>query len=232
MEEIAIIANNIGVKYSRKNGLFKRKSYWALKDVSFSLLRGETLGIIGRNGAGKSTLLRILAGVLQPDQGNLEIRCKSISLLALQLGFNLNLTGRDNIILSGMLMGMRYKEIRNRIDDIIHLSEIYDFIDQPLKTYSTGMRVKLGFAVAIQVDPDVLLIDEVLGVGDEAFRIKSSKILKNRIKSDKTVVLVSHNLSMMENLCNRLLWINAGIGNAIGNPKNILFDYRQNMQRK
>ncbi|MBC8205660.1 MAG: ABC transporter ATP-binding protein [Kiritimatiellaeota bacterium] len=207
-----ISLKNIGVCY-RRHGLFSRKPkniFWALEDVSFDVYPGETLGITGRNGAGKSTLLKILAGIISPDRGTIKMSGLRTTLLSLQAGFDPFLTGRQNITLSGMLLGMTRKEITEKEEEIIALADIGDFINQPIRTYSTGMRVRLGFATAHYVDPDILLIDEVLGVGDADFQKKSSALIHNKINSDQTVIIVSHSPAVIKNLCDRSITIEHG----------------------
>lgn len=206
-ERHALRLSNVGVSYERRHGLFRRQQFWALEDVSFSLFHGETLGVIGRNGAGKSTLLRLLAGIIGPDRGKVErFGCRA-SLLSLQAGFLPRLTGRENAILSGVLLGLSREFVLERMASIIAFAELEDSIDEPLHSYSAGMKARLGFSVAFQADPDILLVDEVLGVGDPEFRQKSATALRERIKSDKTVVLVSHNLDVVHALCERVVWI-------------------------
>ncbi len=207
----------VGLAY-RQGGLRlgHRKLFWVLKDISFELYAGETLGVIGRNASGKSTLLRLLAGILKPDRGTLINPGHSVALLALQAGFVPYLSGRQNAILNGILLGLRRAEVEARMDAIIDFSELGDFIDEPLSTYSSGMRARLGFAVAYQVEPDILLIDETLGVGDEEFKAKSTRAMHERIRSDKTIVLVSHVPSTIHELCDRAVWIEAGVTRAVG----------------
>lgn len=208
--EVLISLQNISVSYPVRAGFLKWSKYTPLSDISFDLHRGETIGIIGRNGAGKSTLLRMIAGIIEPDGGRIVNHGARVSLLSLGVGFVPHLSGRENAMLSGMLLGLRKNEMAQKMDAIIEFSGLGQFIDQPLRTYSSGMRARLGFSVAIQVDPDVLLIDEVLGVGDEEFREKSTAEMKRLIRSDKTVVLVSHNLPTVRELCDRLVWIENG----------------------
>jgi lipopolysaccharide transport system ATP-binding protein len=222
---------NVGVSYTQKSGFLKKKKYWALKDVSFDLFQGETLGVIGRNGAGKSTLLRLIAGILAPDHGQLVRRSANASLLSLAVGFSPYLTGRQNAILSGLLLGMRRHEIESKMDEIVAFAELGDFFDQPVNTYSTGMKARLGFSVAIQADQDIILVDEVLGVGDEDFKIKSSKALKDKIRSEKSVIIVSHNIPTLKELCNRVVWIENGKTVADGPSEDILRRY-QEMNRR
>ena len=207
---IALRLRNVAVSYQRCVGLLRRCPFWALKDVSFELYHGETLGILGRNGAGKSTLLKLLAGIIAPEKGVLESDGSRSSLLSLQVGFVPHLTGRQNAVLSGILLGLTRAQVEARMGTIVEFAELAEFIDEPLHTYSSGMRARLGFSVAFQADPDILLIDEVLGVGDVEFQQKSAQVMKQRIRSNKTVVLVSHNLNVLRELCDRLVWIESG----------------------
>jgi lipopolysaccharide transport system ATP-binding protein len=214
--EIIISLENVSISYAIKKGVLKWSKFTPLKSISFDLHRGETVGIIGCNGAGKSTLLRAIAGIIEPNEGVIRNFGARVSLLSLGVGFMPNLSGRENAMLSGMLLGMSRKEITNRIGAIMEFAELGDFFDQPLRTYSTGMRARLGFATAIQVNPDVLLVDEVLGVGDEKFRAKSSSEMKKLIKSDKTVILASHIISTIKDLCDRVVWIENGLVRHVG----------------
>lgn len=219
--------DHVGLYYSRRQGFLKRSRFWALQDISFDLYAGETLGVIGKNGVGKSTLLRVLAGIIAPDTGKVVVHHPGlrISLISLGAGFIPFLSGRDNALLNGMMLGATRKEIRARMDDIMAFSELGDFFDEPVNTYSTGMRARLGFSVAFHVEPDVILLDEVLGVGDEAFRKKSTAAMKQRIKSDKTVVLVSHSVPQLKDLCDRIVWIEDGISKLEGSAPEVLDAY-------
>lgn len=203
---------DVGLCY-RSNHVFyarRRNSFWALDKVSLKVYPGETLGVIGRNGAGKSTLLKTIAGILKPDRGQVHLRAKRIALLSLQIGFVPHLTGKENIILSGLLLGYTKKAIKSRMPEIIDFAELGDFIHKPIDTYSTGMRARLGFAIAFYTNPEVLLVDETLGVGDAEFKKKSSQKMKERIRSNNTVVLVSHNAKVIGELCDRVVWIENG----------------------
>jgi lipopolysaccharide transport system ATP-binding protein len=213
-------------------GLRRRRRFWVLQDISFDLYPGETLGIIGRNAAGKSTLLRLLAGIIRQDRGAFVNRGLSTALLSLQAGFVPYLSGRENAILSGLLLGLRRAEVENKMQAIIDFSELGDFIDLPLSSYSSGMRARLGFAVAYQVDPDILLIDETLGVGDEAFQAKSSRAMHERIRSDRTIVLVSHAPGTVQALCDRAVWIEEGITRAVGDVSEVLRAYHEWLARR
>lgn len=203
--EIVISVNNVSVTYRQRSGLFKpAKSFEALSNVSFDLYCGETLGIVGRNGIGKTTLLKVLAGIIRPDKGKIiNHRNASVSLLALQAGFDSELSGYDNAVLGGMLLGYSRKDVEAKLDEIAAFSELGAFMDQPIKTYSSGMRSRLGFSVALYASPDVLLLDEVLSVGDREFKKKAEAAITEKIRSDQTVVLVSHSESQVERLCDR-----------------------------
>lgn len=204
--EIILSLHHVGVRYKRRGGLFQKPEYFqALDGVSFDLYRGETLGIVGRNGAGKSTLLRIMAGIIRPDQGQVINHGVSVSLLALQAGFDPELPGRDNAIMNGMLLGYTRRQVEARMADIVAFSELGDFIDEPVKTYSSGMRSRLGFSVSVFMTPDVLLLDEILSVGDKAFREKAESEMTRKMSSDQTIVLVSHSENQINRLCDRVI---------------------------
>ncbi|BCO09779.1 hypothetical protein GF1_21550 [Desulfolithobacter dissulfuricans] len=229
-KRLALRLRNVAVAYERRFGFFRRQKYWALKDVSFDLYHGETLGVIGRNGVGKSTLLRLLAGIIAPDKGEIKNYGVTASLLTLQVGFVPHLTGRENAVLSGMLLGMSKREVLERMDAIREYADIGEFFDHPVREYSTGMRARLGFAVAIHVNPDVILLDEVLGVGDSIFRDKSTKSIKNLIRSQKSVIIVSHQPAMLRELCDRIVWIEKGVVQGIGDVKSVLNTYLQSLK--
>lgn len=226
MKDVVLCLNNVAVSYRRRTGLLRWNKYWALKDVSFDIFQGETLGIIGRNGAGKSTLLRVLAGIIAPDSGTVQRNGNSVSLLSLQAGFIPHLSGRENAILSGMLLGLSRKDIERKMNDLIAFSELEDFIDEPVRSFSLGMKARLGFSVAFQADPDILLVDEVLGVGDTAFRKKSSDAMREKMRSNKTVVLVSHTQQLVCELCDRVVWIDDGKSREVGDTKTVLDLYQ------
>jgi lipopolysaccharide transport system ATP-binding protein len=218
--------DNVAVRYKVKNSPFNRDVYWALKDISFDLRRGETLGVVGKNGAGKSTLMKLLAGIIDPNRGRIrKARELDVLLLSIQVGFMPHLSGRENAIVSGLLLGMRRRDVERAMEQIIEFSGLDQHIDRPVYMYSTGMRARLGFAVAQQVNPDVLLIDEVIGVGDEDFRKKSLAAVLNRVDSGQTTVLVSHNPSAIKAYCDRVLWIENGATLKIGETQEILAEY-------
>ncbi|MFG6137174.1 ABC transporter ATP-binding protein [Halomonas sp. B23F22_10] len=213
--DVIISLQDVGVRYKRRGGLFRKPEYFqALDGVSFNIHRGETLGILGRNGAGKSTLLRVVAGIIQPDSGKITNHGVSVSLLALQAGFDAELPGTDNAILSGMLMGYTRKQVEARLDDIAEFSELGDFMYEPVKTYSSGMKARLGFSVAMYMTPDVLLLDEVLSVGDKQFKKKAETEMMKKLHSDQTVLLVSHSERQVGRICERVVEVHGGILNG------------------
>lgn len=229
---VVVTARSVGVTYRRRTGFLRRDWFVALRDVSFDLKHGESLGVIGGNGAGKSTLLKVLCGIIRPDKGEIVNRGYSAALLSLQLGFDPNLSGRDNAIVSGLLLGFRRKQVEQRMDEIIDFSELGAFIDYPLHTYSAGMRARLGFSVAFHMEPDILLIDEVLGVGDADFQRKSKAEMERKIASDKTIVLVSHSNAAIKKLCNRAVWIEHGETQLEGEAEEVVAAYEAYLKRK
>jgi len=229
---IAVCVNNVSASYWKRSGFMRRDKFLALKNISFKIYHGETLGIIGRNGVGKSTLLCLLARMIEPDSGNIQMfNCNEVLLLSLQVGFIGHLNGRENAMLSGMLLGMPRQYLEEHMNEIIEFSELGDFINQPVSTYSSGMRARLGFSISFLVDPDILLLDEVLGVGDEAFRIKSTKAMKAKIQSNKTIVLVSHNANMIRDLCDRAIWIEDGVTKKEGNAEDVIHEYNKEIKK-
>ncbi len=207
---------------------FARKSnecIWALKDVSFAVGEGEVVGIIGRNGAGKSTLLKVLSKITHPTSGKLKVNGRIASLLEVGTGFHDELTGRENIYLNGSILGMKKREINARMDEIIEFAGVEKFIDTPIKTYSSGMRLRLGFAVAAHLHADVLLVDEVLAVGDAEFQKKCLKVMDNLSGSGRTVLFVSHNMEAVESLCERVVWIDGGRIRRDGDPREVIEEY-------
>jgi len=213
--------DHVGLRYRNPMSFFskaKHKGFWALNDLSFTLYEGENLGIVGRNGSGKSTLMRILAGVYSTDRGKMHVFRKNlhVQLLTLGIGFEASLTGRENAVLNGMLMGKSRGHMLSRLEVIKDFSELGDFFEKPVYTYSSGMNARLGFAVAMETDPDVLLIDEVLGVGDSNFARKSHEAITDKFTSDQTIVLISHNSQTIRELCSRAVWIENGRNMAEG----------------
>jgi lipopolysaccharide transport system ATP-binding protein len=226
-----ITLDRVACRYKVRHGRFRLKSYEALRDISFTIDTGETIGLIGRNGAGKSTLLSLISGIILPDSGKVIFhKPATVSLLSLQLGFSPDLTGRDNAIIGAMLLGYTKKEAALRLERIIAFAELENWIDEPLRTYSSGMRARLGFAVAMEMNPDVLLVDEILGVGDEAFRKKSTQAMKGKMESGQTVVFVSHALPVVRELCSRVVWIDNGLVRIIGEPDQVICAYQEQVQ--
>lgn len=201
-----------------------RGEFWALRHVNFAVERGETVGIIGRNGSGKSTLLRVIAGIYPPDEGRVSVDGEVSTLFSLGTGFNAELSGRDNIYLNGIMMGLTKEQIDGISDAIIEFAELGDFIDIPVRTYSSGMRLRLGFAIAIHCDKDIVLIDEIMGAGDAAFRQKAEAEM-NRIMGERTVILVSHAMGTIERFATRVIWLNRGVVAAMGEPKEVIEQY-------
>ena len=202
----------------------------AVKDVSFEVEEGEILGIIGRNGSGKSTLLRSVAGIFQPDRGRIDAKGNRVSLMAIGIGFNNSNTGRENILKSGMLLGCSPKYIMEKMDEIIEFSELGEFIERPVRTYSSGMYSKLSFAVTAVLDTDIMLVDEVLSVGDEHFRKKSYQKMIDLMQSNRTVLIVSHATETLRKFCKRVLWINDGEMVMLDETDKVLDEYNKFME--
>ena len=202
------------------------RDFWALENVSLEVPTGETVGIIGRNGAGKTTLLQIIAGVLQPTLGDVRVEGRVTALLELGSGFNPEYTGRENILLSGQILGFSEDEMRRRFDVIVQFAELEAFVDQPVKTYSTGMLMRLAFASAIHVDPDVLIVDEALSVGDVYFQRKSLDRMEYFRKAGKTVLFVSHDPMLVQRFCTQALWIEGGKVAMTGNAREVVTAYQ------
>jgi len=225
-QEKRLILENVNFKYSSRNTFFRRAHHQVLYDVSFSLYAGETLGVIGGNGSGKSSLLKVLSGIYQCDSGEIIRNYKKASLLALGIGFDIELTGRENILLSGILLGARRSEVESKLGEIIEFSELDEAMDEPLKTYSSGMRARLGFSIAISLESDLMLIDEVLSVGDNAFRLKAMAAMKERVLSHQSAVFVSHSLRQVEQLCDRTVWLEGGRVRAVDTTSSVISAYR------
>jgi ABC-2 type transport system ATP-binding protein len=199
--------------------------FWALKDISFEIPEGSTFGIIGSNGSGKSTLLKCLAGILTPDKVTLKVNGRISALLELGAGFHPDLTGRENVFLNGAILGMTNKEIENNFDDIIEFAGLGQFIDTPVKNYSSGMVVRLGFAIATNVDPEILIIDEVLAVGDASFQQRCFEKIESFRKDGKTIILVSHGLSQITQLCTTAAWLERGSLRMLGSSYEVVSEY-------
>ena len=240
MNELAIKVDNISKMYKLYDrpvdrlkeslGLTKRKCYaehYALKEVSFDVKKGETIGIIGTNGSGKSTILKIITGVLNATEGNLEIDGRISALLELGAGFNMEYTGIENVYLNGTIIGYTKEEIDEKLQDILDFADIGDFVNQPVKTYSSGMFVRLAFAVAINIEPEILIVDEALSVGDVFFQAKCYKKFEDFKKMGKTIIFVSHDLGSISKYCDRVILLNKGVKLAEGSPKEMVDMYKR-----
>ena len=239
--ENAIEVKDLKITYKCVKSLSLRKSlfhlkkskmevYEALKGISFEVKKGEILGIVGKNGSGKSTLLRAIAGIFSADSGSIELESDSVSLLSIGVGFQKQLSGRENIILSGMLLGFSEQQVRDKMDEIIEFAGLGKFIDMPVKTYSSGMYSKLAFSITAVLETDIMLIDEVLSVGDAKFKKKSYKKMKELIMDEnRTVVIVSHSTETLEKLCTSLLWLHEGEVRMQGDTKTVLEAYNEFM---
>jgi len=201
------------------------RDFWALRDVSLEVKRGEVLGVIGRNGAGKSTLLQIICGTVTPTSGSVQVHGRVAALLELGAGFNPDFTGRENVFLNASIMGLSAVETSRIFEDIVTFAELADFIDEPVKTYSSGMFVRLAFSVAIHTSPDVLIVDEALSVGDVAFRNKCIKRVQELRAKGTTILFVSHDLSTLQLICDRAVWLEKGAIKAVGDPVSVTQDY-------
>jgi lipopolysaccharide transport system ATP-binding protein len=210
----------------------KSETFWALKDVSFEVKRGEVVGVIGRNGAGKSTLLKILSRITEPTEGYADMHGRIASLLEVGTGFHPELTGRENIYLNGSILGMKRAEINKKFDEMVAFSEIDKFIDTPVKHYSSGMYVRLAFAVAAHLDPEIMLVDEVLAVGDAAFQKKCLGKMGDVAKEGRTILFVSHNMAAIQNLCQRCFLLDEGSVIAAGVTSGVLADYNERVEQR
>jgi len=220
-----LIGRNMGHDQLRKD------EFWALQNVSFTLSRGETLGLIGHNGAGKTTLLRILNGLIRPDRGSLQVRGRMQALIALGAGFNPVLTGRENILVNASILGFSKREINERFDQIVEFSGIEEFIDMPVRSYSSGMVVRLGFSIASHMEPDILLVDEVLSVGDLAFRTKSQVRIQELKDAGVAIILVSHNLHTISHVCSRAIALEKGEIIYDGDTERAIDAYRTSLMK-
>ena len=245
-EKLAINAEDVGVSYSLrmtkkqtvKASVVQRvkrqgeTSFWALRNVTFQVRHGDALGIIGPNGAGKSTLLQVLAGIITPSEGFVEVDGHVSSLLTLGVGFDQDLSGTDNIRLAGAFMGLDHAVVEERLPAIVDYADLGDFIDVPIKTYSSGMRARLGFAIATSVEPDILILDEVLSTGDAAFRAKSKQRVGELVSEAKAIVLVTHDMNWVTEYCNRAMLIEKGNIVASGSPEDVVREHQERSARR
>ncbi len=208
------------------------ETFQALDDVSFDVARGQTFGVIGRNGSGKSTALKLVAGITKPTSGLVKVQGRVSALIELGAGFHPEISGRENVFINGVMLGMSKREIQQRFDEIVDFAELREFIDAPVKTYSSGMYMRLGFAVAIHVDPDVLLVDEVLAVGDEGFTHKCLDKFAEFKRRNRTILFVTHSLGMVERFCDEAVWLDAGQKRAQGDPTRVVGAYVTDVERQ
>src|SRR6266508_2303019 len=201
------------------------ETFPALRDVSFSVPRGSTYGVIGRNGSGKSTALKLVAGITKPTSGTVRVEGRISALIELGAGFHPEISGRENVFINGIMLGLTKRQVQERFDEIVDFAELREFIDAPVKTYSSGMYMRLGFAVAIHVDPDVLLVDEVLAVGDEGFTHKCLDKFAEFRRQGRTVLLVTHSLDLVTRFCDEALWLDGGVARAQGDPRRVIDTY-------
>lgn len=213
----------------KKKNKEKKKEFWALKNISFEVKKGEVIGFVGCNGAGKSTLLKIVAGVMKPTKGTVEKYGNICPMIELGAGFDMDLTARENIYLNGAILGYSKEFIEEKFDEIVKFSELKDFLDVPVRNFSSGMVTRLAFSVATVVDPEILIVDEILSVGDIAFQQKSETKMRSMIKGGTTVLFVSHSLEQIKSLCDRVVWLENGTVKKIGDPKEICEEYEKFM---
>ncbi len=240
-KKIAITVNDVHISYRSikkfkirnilsKEKIYQKRTFEAVKGISFELEKGEILGVIGKNGSGKTTLLRAISGIFCNDKGEINLHGNTVSLLSIGVGFQNDLSGYENIFLSGMLLGFSEKQIQEKIDEIIEFSELREFINKPVRTYSSGMYSKLAFSITSILETDILLIDEILSVGDLAFKQKSFNKMKELIENEeKTVIIVSHSIELLKELCNKMLWIDNGVKKMYGNTDEVLDKYIKTM---
>ena len=212
------------VKFLKRE--IKYKEFWALKDVSFDVRKGEVLGIIGHNGAGKSTLLKVISGILKPTEGPLQVNGPIVPMLELGSGFDFELSGRENIFLNGAILGYSEKFLQDKYDEIVAFSELGEFIEAPLRSYSSGMVMRLAFSIATVVNPDILIVDEILAVGDAAFQEKSKKRMLELMGGGTTVLFVSHSLEQIREMCDRVLWLDHGRMRLCGDAQSVCDAYQ------
>lgn len=244
MSQAAVVVDDVSKKfrlYKEKNDSLKtalmrgrrsvHEDFWALNDVSFEVPEGSTFGLVGRNGSGKSTLLKCLAKILYPNSGSITSRGKVASLLEVGSGFHPELSGRENVYLNGSILGMSRKDVAKKFDEIVDFSGVRKFIDQPVKNYSSGMYVRLGFSVAINVDPDVLVVDEILAVGDAAFQAKCKEKFAEFRKAGKTVILVTHSMGNIRDMCDHAAWLDNGSLVQVGDAQSVIKAYTADIDK-
>ncbi len=242
MENGKISIDNVSIKFRLSNDkilslkefaiakLMKKVKYqefWALKDVSFKVNKGEVLGIIGNNGAGKSTLLKVISGIMRPTEGKVEVEGNIVPMLELGSGFDYELSGKENIFLNGAILGYQEEFLREKYEEILEFSELGDFINTPIRNYSSGMVMRLAFSIATVVNPDILIVDEILAVGDADFQAKSKNRMLEMMSGGTTVLFVSHNINQIKEMCNRVVWIEHGKVKMVGDTKQVCEAYQR-----
>ena len=220
----------INIFKSKKNKP-KKEDFWALKDVSFDVKPGEVIGFVGSNGAGKSTLLKVIAGVMKPTKGKIEVKGNICPMIELGAGFDPELTARENIYLNGAVLGYSREFIENKFEEIVNFSELREFLDVPVRNFSSGMTARLAFSIATVVDPEILIVDEILSVGDIAFQEKSLKKMMSLINGGTTVLFVSHSIEQIKEICNKIIWIEHGTIQKVG-TKEVCEEYQEYMKTK
>lgn len=240
MNNTVIELDNVSKKFKKGRRLYLKQAlldlfkkneedFWALKDISLKIQKGESVGIIGANGSGKSTILKLIAGVLNPTKGSVSVKGRIGPLIELGAGFHPELSGRDNIYLNGTILGLSKREIDQKFDEIVRFADLADFIDTPVKHYSSGMYMRLGFSIAIHIDPQILLVDEILAVGDISFQKKCLDKMMDFHKEGITVVIISHSLDLVSNFCQKVILIKDGKLDCIGKPEKIINRYKKLM---
>ncbi len=225
LSHMSIHQGFLGKKTNKEEGVVH-----AVKNISFDVKKGEILGIIGRNGSGKSTMLKAIGGIFKPDSGIIDTKGNKVSLMSIGVGFKPEISGRENIVISGMLLGFSIDYIRSKVDEIIEFSELGDFIDKPVRMYSSGMYSKLAFSITAVLDTDIMLIDEVLSVGDAGFRKKSAEKMRELIDDEnRTVLIVSHDMFTLQQLCNKMLWMQDGVMQTYGEVDEVIQEYERYM---
>lgn len=211
--------------FKSKKNKPKKEQFWALKDVSFEVEKGDVIGFVGGNGAGKSTLLKVIAGVMKPTKGKVKVKGNICPMIELGAGFDMDLTARENIFLNGAVLGYSKEFIQEKFDEIVEFSELKEFLDVPVRNFSSGMHARLAFSIATIIDPEILIVDEILSVGDLAFQQKSEAKMRNMISGGTTVLFVSHSLGQIEKLCNKVVWLEHGQVKKVGPTKEMCKEY-------
>ena len=225
MDDLFLSLRDVQVTFNRSRSFLNKKLQLVLNNINLEIYRNDKVAIIGRNGAGKSTLLNLMAGIIKPDDGEVKNLGYNVNLLALQAGFNNELSAKDNIILSGLLLKIPLKLIKSKIEKILHFAELSELASAPVRTFSSGMKARLGFAIASNLKSDLILIDETFSVGDARFKMKSQKVMDEWLKADQTFVLVSHQTEIIKKYCNKVYWLEEGKVFKVGEPKSVIEEF-------